>query len=138
VSQSIAPFEMELTIAPEDIDLMGHVNNIVYVRWIQQVATAHWDQAATPQEQATLLWMVTRHEIDYKRQAFLGDTLRARTWVGQARRRSFERHTEITRSQDGKLIAKALTLWCPVDAEHKKPTSVSDEVRQRFTVTAQD
>nr|WP_320115049.1 acyl-CoA thioesterase [uncultured Desulfuromonas sp.] len=133
MTQSVPPYEMALTIQPEDIDLMGHVNNIVYLRWVQDVATAHWNHAATQDEKAGLLWMVTRHEIDYLRQVFAGDKLIARTWVGKAERRRFERHTEIRREQDGKIVAKALTWWCPVDHTTKKPTTVAEAVRDRFT-----
>ncbi len=133
MSQSVAPYEMALTIHPEDIDLMGHVNNIVYLHWIQDVATAHWNHAATAEEKNSLLWMVTRHEIDCLRQVFAGDELIARTWVGKAQRRRFERHTEIRRKQDDKIVAKALTWWCPVDHVTKKPTTVDETVRARFT-----
>nr|WP_320048843.1 thioesterase family protein [uncultured Desulfuromonas sp.] len=133
MSQNVAPFEMTLTILPEDIDLMGHVNNIVYLRWVQDAATAHWNHAATDEEKNSLLWMVTRHEIDYLRQVFAGDELIARTWVGKAQRRRFERHTEIRRKQDDKIVAQALTWWCPVDHATKKPTTVDETVRARFT-----
>ncbi|EAT17081.1 thioesterase family protein [Desulfuromonas acetoxidans] len=132
MTQSVAPYEMPIIIQPQDIDLMGHVNNIVYLRWVQDVATAHWNHAATDEEKAGLLWMVTRHEIDYLRQVFAEDKLIARTWVGKAQRRRFERHTEIRREQDGKVVAKALTWWFPVDHATKKPTTVAEEVRARF------
>ena len=127
-------FELPIKIQPDDIDEVGHVNNVVYVRWIQDAAVAHWRDAAPATDQARLFWVVLRHEIDYKRAALLHDEIVARTWVGQASRRTFERHTELLRATDRKLLARARTLWCPIDVETGKPTDVSPEVRARFAV----
>jgi hypothetical protein len=74
-SNPVGEFELQIAILPEDIDEQGHVNNVVYVRWIQEVATAHWRTAAPAPDQAKLGWVVVRHEIDYKRQAFLHDQI---------------------------------------------------------------
>lgn len=128
--ESPAPYEIALQVQPEDIDHLGHVNNIIYLRWVQEAATAHWNALTSPQTQAEVLWVVTRHEIDYKRSAMPGDGIIARTWVGPASRLLFERHTELLRASDRAILAKARTLWCPVDAQTQRPMSVSDEVRQ--------
>lgn len=129
------PFELEISIKPEDIDLMGHVNNIVYLRWVQEAAVAHWQVIANKQEQESLLWMVIRHEIDYKRQAFLGDQIIAKTWVGGLRRYAFERHTELLRKSDGKILAKAITVWQPVDAVTKRAVKTSKDIQAKFSVS---
>jgi len=128
-----APFELAIDITPGDIDLMGHVNNVVYLKWVQTAAVVHWNQAASELEKRSLLWVIKRHEIDYIRPAFAGDGIIARTWVGKATRRSFERHTELRRQSDGKLLAKALTFWCPVDARSKLPIDVGPEIYTRFS-----
>ena len=128
------PFELLISIEPADIDELGHVNNVTYLRWVQDVAVAHWTAASRPSDQATLRWVVLRHEIDYKRAAYLGDGIIARTWVGIASRLRFERHTELLRASDRNLLATARTLWCPIDAATGKPTSVSPEVRAGFSV----
>ncbi len=83
------PYEIERSVEPADIDQLGHVNNVVYLRWVQDAAVAHWVAAASEAEQRSYLWVVTRHEIDYKRPAFAGDTIVARTWVGTASRFAF-------------------------------------------------
>ena len=124
---------MSVAVQPADIDGMGHVNNIVYLRWVQDVAVAHWRAAASAEDQRRLLWVVLRHEIDYKQAAKPGDRLVVRTWVGTATRIRFERHTEILRAADGVLLAKALTVWCPVDAATGRPSPVSPEVRAVFS-----
>ncbi|MGD0776440.1 MAG: thioesterase family protein [Candidatus Solibacter sp.] len=126
---------MTVAVDPADIDVLGHVNNVVYLRWVQDVAVAHWRAAAPPAEQEKLRWVVLRHEIDYKQAARLGDRIVAQTWVGTATRLQFGRHTEIRRSSDGTLLAKARTVWCPIDAVTGKPTAVSAEVRAVFSVT---
>ncbi len=125
-------FEHPLSLTPDDIDLLGHVNNVVYVRWIQEIAIAHWQAVATAQDQDALLWIVLRHEIDYKRPALLKDELIGRTWVGSASQLKFERHTEIVRGPNREVLVKARTLWCPVDRRTGKPTPVRPEVRAAF------
>jgi len=129
-------FELRIPVLEEDIDVLGHVNNVVYVRWVQDAAVAHWQAAAPVEDQACLRWVVIRHEIDYKRPAFLGDEIRARTWVGSAKRLAFDRHTELLRGSDGKLLARARTVWCPIDVETGRPTDVSAAIRERFSVNA--
>lgn len=133
--QSHPPFELSLAVRPDDIDELGHVNNVVYLRWIQEAATAHWRAHATPAQQAAVGWVVARHEIDYKHPAMPGDAILARTWVGVASRRTFERHTEILRA-DARLLARARTLWVPIDVRTGKVLEVGADVRERFSVPA--
>ena len=97
---SAAIFEMTVPVLSTDIDEQSHVNNTVYLRWVQDVATAHWKSLASAQSQATIGWVVLRHEIDYKLRASFGDEIVLRTWVGQASRLKFERFTEVRRKID--------------------------------------
>lgn len=127
-------FEMTIAVEPADIDRLGHVNNVVYLRWVQDVAVAHWFALATPQQQQDLLWVVVRHEIDYERPLFAGDSVIARTWVGMASHRLFERHTQLVRESDQKLCAQARTLWCPIDAGTRVPVDVGADVYERFAI----
>ncbi len=129
-------YELAIAVEPADIDQLGHVNNVTYLRWVQDAAVAHWTSVASAADQADLFWVVVRHEIDYKRPAVLGDHVIARTWVGEASRIRFERHTEILRAGDRIVLARALTVWCPMDARTRKPAAVSAEVRARFSVPA--
>ena len=110
-------FELPFTVRSEDIDLLGHVNNVVYVQWVQDVATAHWQAAARSDHLANVFWVLARHEIDYKVSAMPGDDIIARTWVGEPDGMRYPRHVELIRAGDGKLLARSLTLWCPVDAK---------------------
>ena len=133
-----APFELRIQVTPGDIDEMGHVNNVVYLRWVQEAAVAHWTAAAPAADQETLAWVVVRHEIDYLRSAGPEDEVLARTWVGTATRRRFERHTELVRAFDGKTLARARTLWCPVDRKSGRPADVGEGVRERFSTSVPD
>jgi len=134
MGSAVEIFQMSIPVVPADIDNMQHVNNVAYLRWVQDVAVAHWRTLATAAEQQQWLWVVIRHEIDYKHPAVLGDEVLAKTWVGTARGLKYQRHTELCRSTDGILLAKALSIWCPVSAVTKKPTLVSDDVRRRFSI----
>ena len=126
-------FEITVPVQPADIDGQNHVNNTVYLRWVQEVATAHWETLAPAPAQAAIGWVVLRHEIDYKAPACLGDAVLLRTWVGQASRVTFERFTEMRRASDQELLARARTLWVPVNTATGKPTRVPPEVRSVFS-----
>jgi len=133
-SESPERFSITLHVQPADIDELGHVNNLVYLRWAQEAAIAHWTARTTAEQRAVLTWVVVRHEIDYRRPAMPGDELTVTTWVGVASHRTYERHTEIVRASDATLLAKARTLWVPLDPRTMKVTEVSAEVRARFSV----
>src|SRR6202142_2545885 len=100
MSETLPAFEMAMAVEPGDIDELGHVNNVTYLRWVQEVAVAHWKASSDASDRAALRGVVLRHEIDYKQAAYLSDGIIARTWVGTASRLRFERHTELLRSSD--------------------------------------
>ena len=134
---SSAPvFELLVAVQPADIDELGHVNNTVYLRWVQEVATAQWRAIADPAAQESIAWVVLRHEIDYKTPAVAGDDVLLRTWVGYASRLTFERFTEILRANDQLLLASARTIWCPINPKTSRPTRVGADVRAQFSSDA--
>ena len=122
------PFELEMTVGKEDIDNLGHVNNVVYFRWVQDVAAAHWQKVASVELLQKFAWVVLRHEIDYKSPAFLDDTIIGSTWVGQANGARFERFVKLVRKADNKVLAEAKTMWCMLDARSMKPVRIGEEV----------
>jgi acyl-CoA thioester hydrolase len=125
-------FEMALTAAPEHIDELGHVNNAVWVQWIQRVAVAHWDSVSSPEHRDAYYWVVVRHEIDYLRPAVEGDALIARTWVGEAPKGArFDRYVEFTGS-DGKICVRSRTDWAIIDKALGRPIRVPPEVIAPF------
>jgi acyl-CoA thioester hydrolase len=128
----IPSYEIECDVLSSHIDELGHVNNVVYLSWVQDVAIAHWNSLTTPELRARLIWVALRHEIDYKAEAVLGDRIIARTWTGLGRGVRYARHTRILRAGDSALLAEAVTQWCPVDAVTRKPTRLPAEIAAYF------
>jgi acyl-CoA thioester hydrolase len=131
-------FELPIAVVPSDIDDNDHVNNVVYLRWINDVAVAHWEASATPAMRAASFWVATRHEIDYRREARLGDVLVARTWLGEVGSRRFERHTEIVRPSTGEVLARGRTLWTLIDRSSGRIARVPAEMVRAFEDYMQD
>jgi len=113
-----------------DIDEQGHVNNVAYLRWIQDVAVAHWLHSATAEMIERYSWVVVRHEIDYRMAAFSGEEITAVAWVGEWTRVRCERFTEIRRADD--LLVRGRTLWCMIDRKTSKPARIAPDLIQRF------
>ncbi len=125
-------FELEFVASAEHIDELGHVNNAVWVQWIQQVAVAHWVAVAPEGHRDDHYWVVIRHEIDYLRAAYEGDRIIARTWVGEAPKGAkFDRHVEFIGS-DGRVCVRARTDWAIIDKAMGRPIRVPPEVVAPF------
>ena len=125
-------FEIGLEARAEHIDELGHVNNAVWVQWIQHVAVAHWQAVADPAHRDAYYWVVVRHEIDYLRAAHAGDLITGRTWVGDAPQGArFDRFVEFTGS-DGKACVRAKTQWAIMDKALGRPIRVPPEVVAPF------
>ena len=122
---------LDLAIQPEDIDANGHVNNVVYVRWLQDAGTAHWLARAPADERAGWSWVAVRHEIDYRAPLKLGDAARARTWVGTPKGPRFDRFVVIERD-DGTVCAEGRTEWALVDARTMRPGRITEAMVKPF------
>lgn len=125
-------FTQRITARPEDIDVLGHVNNAVWVRWIQDVAVAHWDAVAPEAHRAAYIWVVTRHEIDYRGNVSAGETVTAETWVPEPPRGArFDRHMRFL-GDDGKVRVEAKTTWALLDRASGRLVRVPEEVAAPF------
>ena len=120
-------FSHSFRVTAEDIDEQRHVNNVAYVRWIQDAAVGLWFSVTTAETRDKLTWIVTRHEIDYKKPAFENEEITVTTWVGEPKRVSWERLTEITRGED--LLVKARSVWCLINKTTGKPDRITEEIK---------
>jgi acyl-CoA thioester hydrolase len=125
-------FELTFTAAPEHIDELGHVNNAVWVQWMEQVAVSHWRSVAKADHQDAYFWVVVRHEIDYLRGVGEGEIIVARTWAGETPQGAkFDRHMEFV-GEDGKPRVRARSRWAIIDKASGRPTRVPPEVVAPF------
>ena len=116
-------FTVPLDVLPEHIDANGHVNNVVYVGWLQDAGTAHWNARFDEETRARWSWVAWRHEIDYLRALMPDATAVARTWVGDPQGPRFNRYVRIE-DGEGRLCAQGLSEWCLVDAVTMRPTRI--------------
>ncbi len=130
----IPGFEQTRFVQANEIDELGHVNNVVYLAWVNDIAIAHWNSLTSTEIRSKLIWVALRHEIDYKAEALPNETIIVRTWTGIARGLRYARHTRILRARDEALLAEALTYWCPMDALTRKPTRPSADISELFAI----
>lgn len=128
----MTPFTRNFTAQPEDIDALGHVNNAVWVRWIQEMATSHWQAVAAPAYIAAYYWVVTRHEIDYRGNIAAGESVTARTWIkSEPKGAQFDRRVDFVDAK-GKVIVRANTTWAMIDKASGRLARVRPEVSAPF------
>jgi acyl-CoA thioester hydrolase len=125
-------FTRTFTAAEADIDELGHVNNAVWVRWVQELAVAHWEAVAPPEHRDALVWVVTRHEIDYRGNLRAGETATGETWVPEPPRGArFDRHFRFA-GADGKLLVEGVTTWALLDRASGRLLRVRPEIAAPF------
>ena len=133
-------FEYEIEVDPSAIDANGHVNNVEFVRWMQEAAMRHADaagcSAATKVAGAT--WVARSHHVEYLRPAFAGDRVRVLTWVADFRRAFSRRRYRFVRATDGTMLSKGETDWVFVDVSSGRPRSVPEEIKSMFDVAPPD
>ncbi len=117
---------------PADIDENGHVNNVVYLRWAQDMGTAHWRSLAPAEDQAAWAWVALRHEIDYRRALMPGETAQGRTWVSDtAQGPRFDRFIRID-GPDGQMCAQVKTTWVLIEQATGRPRRVPEQMVRLF------
>ncbi len=125
-------FTTTIVAGEGDIDELGHVNNAVWVRWVQEVAVAHWQAVAPPDQVAAYVWVVTRHAIDYRGNVRAGETVTAETWVPDPPKGArFDRHMRFT-GADGRVKVEAVTTWAMLDRATGRLLRVRPEVAAAF------
>ncbi len=128
---SLKKFTLNVEVLTDDIDQLGHANNVVYLRWAQDVAAAHWNSVANESVKREMIWVVLRHEIDYKKQALLGEILTLYTWVVDSVGVKSTRHVEICNGKN-EIVVAVKTTWCLVDPGSWKPKRIPEEIKKLF------
>ena len=127
------PFSLIIAPCSDDIDEFGHVNNAVWVRWIQDMATAHWNAVADPAHIAAYIWVVTRHEIDYRGNIGLGDCVTGRTWIETPPKGAqFDGRVDFIDAADD-VTVRANTTWAMIDKVSGRLARVRPEIAAPFS-----
>lgn len=136
-----AIYEHELVVTEREIDRLGHVNNIEYLRWMQDAATAHSAAQGWPGKRYVELgagWVVRSHKIEYLIQALLGESIVVKTWVASFDKIRSTRRFKMVRARDQAILAVAETQWVFVCYQGRGPRRVPEEVRNAFIVVSPD
>ena len=133
-------YEYELEVPPSVIDANGHVNNVEFIRWMQEAATRHATEtgctAATQAAEAT--WVVRSHHIVYLHPTLAGDRVRVRTWVANFRRAFSLRRYEFIRDRDSSALARGETDWVFVDVQSGRPRTIPAPIQAMFELLPND
>ena len=125
-------FSQTFTARPRDIDELGHVNNTVWIRWVQEIATAHWRSLAEPAHIEAFVWVVTRHEIDYRGNVGEGAVVRGETWIpGAPQGARFDRRVDFY-DEGGRLLVAVRSTWAMLDKASGRLARIRPEVAGPF------
>lgn len=128
-----------ITIPTTAIDENGHVNNVAYVQWMQDIAVEHYESigGTNPMQLVGATWVVREHKIEYLLPAFAGEEIEIRTWVENIRRVRSLRKYEFIRKSDAKILVKGETDWVFVDVKTGAPRAIPEEVSRVFAASQQ-
>ncbi|TSE07663.1 acyl-CoA thioesterase [Aquimarina algiphila] len=125
-------FEYHFTVPKSAIDDMDHVNNVVYLQWVQDVAKKHWESKTDIKLRNTYVWVVLNHFIEYHHPTFENDKITLQTWIDNHRGVKSERHTKIINSTTQQVLVSAKTSWCLLYKETLRPARITDEISTLF------
>jgi acyl-CoA thioester hydrolase len=125
-------YEQELTVTKAHIDGLHHVNNIEYVKWVQDIAEAHWDLKTSHEIRQNHYWFMISHHITYKGEAFLGDSILLKTFILESKGAKSTRIVEIYNKKTNKLLAISETIWCFMSHEAHRPTRIPKAIVDLF------
>ena len=121
-------FEKKIKVAANHLDELNHVNNVVYVQWVNEIAAEHWNAVTTPDIERLYFWVLINHEIQYKGQAFSGDEVLVKTYFSDTSELKSNRIVEFYR--EGKLITKSKTTWCLMDRGTNRVCRIAEPVSE--------
>lgn len=119
-----------INISRTDIDFMGHVNNANYLSWVQEAVIAHWQKFAPDDAIAEHLWVALKHEITYRKPAFLDDDIIADVLLEKIHGARAFYQTVIRRGED--VVAEITSSWCCIDATSQRPVRIAKDIAAHF------
>ncbi len=126
------PYVQYRNVEEEDLDDMGHVNNVRYVSWIQEISAEHWQSRAPEAIREQVAWVVYNHNITYYAPALPGEKIRISTYIDRTEKAFSYRVVQMHREKDDTLLLKAITTWCMVDIHSHRPKRIGPEIRNLF------
>ncbi len=126
-------FEYSFLVPKSAIDAMNHVNNVVYLQWVQNVAEKHWITNTNEQIRNKYVWVALNHYIEYHHPAIENDEIRIETWIEDYKGAKSERHTKIINTTTQKVLVSAKTSWCLLFKETLRPVRITSEISTLFS-----
>lgn len=128
-------YSRSFTIPQNAIDENGHVNNVAYVQWMQDIAVEHYSLIGGIEAQGNAAtWVVREHRIEYLLPAYVGEEIEIKTWVENIRRVRSLRKYEFVRKSDSRVLVKGETDWVFVDTKTGRPLPIPEKVSQVFNL----
>lgn len=128
-------FTRSFTALPGHIDVNGHVNNTVWLRWVQDIATDHWNAVAAPEHRDAYVWFVTRHEIDYRGNVGVGDVVEATTWIPDPPRGARFDRAVTFRDTAGRVLVEVRSTWAMIEQASGRLVRIRADVAAPFMST---
>ena len=125
-------FTKTIKVSRDDLDELQHVNNVRYVQWIQDISREHWLSVATPELLQATVWVVRKHEIEYKRPALLGEAIRIRTYITDTRGPLSTRVVEMYQPGNTGPLLSSRTTWCLLNVKTLRPMRIPREISALF------
>ena len=126
IPENTVSYQDTFKVKKNAIDGLNHVNNVVYLQWVNDISEKHWNLLAGKEIKEKYLWVVLRHELDYMNQAFLDDEITVLTWVGESSGVKSIRHVEIYKGDV--ILLKARSTWCLLEMKSLRPTRIKEDI----------
>ena len=125
--------EKEITVSKNDLDDLNHVNNVVYVNWIQEIAKNHWNILVSDEIKDNYYWVLLEHNIKYLHSALLNEKIIIKTYIEETKGVKSSRIVEIFNKGTNQLLVTSKTIWCLINAKTNKPSRINNEIRKAFS-----
>ena len=119
-------YQRSFHVEAKHLDALNHVNNVVYLQWVNDISEKHWELLSNEQLNSKYFWVCLRHEIDYLNQSILGDEITVFTWVGESAGVRSVRNVHIYKGDV--LLTKIKSTWCLIDKKSLKPTRIKQDI----------